>query len=92
MLPWLLETWELSEAAVDREGVRDSIIKKYLTLHHEEFVRQCYIYINELDVPDLDEEFSETVAPCQSEIMSSLEMVTNIDYGVGGELKNTNDF
>ena len=91
MLPWLLETWELSESAENKEEVRDSLVKDYLTMHHEEFVRQCYIYINDLDVPDLEEEFSEILAPAQSDIMNSLENVSKLDYGVGGKLEKEND-
>jgi hypothetical protein len=90
MLPWLLETWELSESADNRDEVRDSLIKDYLTMHHEEFVRQCYIYINDLDVPDLEEELSEIASLPMSDwdAQIALSNIGRPSYGAGGKLED----
>jgi hypothetical protein len=87
MLPWLLEVWELSETVEDKEEVRDHLVRLYLTSHHEEFVRQCYIYINDLDVPELEEELTEVASPSHSDILGSLGNFPSPDYGVGGVME-----
>lgn len=86
LLPWILEVWQLSEDAENCEEIRASLQRDYLTMHHEDFSRACYIFINDLEVPELEEEFTDLIAASTSQIMGSLEVVNNHDYGVGGEL------
>jgi hypothetical protein len=87
VLPWILEVWQLSENAENCEEIRATLQKDYLTMHHEEFARACYVFINDLEIPELEEEFTDLVSsPSVAQLMNTLGKVENVDYGVGGDL------
>jgi hypothetical protein len=82
MLPLIIEAWQLSD---ENQIGRDKMVSSFLTQSADDFEKELYRFIYDLEEVTIEEEFDSLVHSCsQEEMEESLRIVTdpNRIYGV----------
>jgi hypothetical protein len=89
LLPWLLKAWQMLETNDEGEEIRAELELLYVRSTPDEFTNKCYIIINDMEEPSLEEEFEQQITKASSvfERAQSLRAISERDYGVGGALE-----
>lgn len=82
VMPLIIEAWQL---AADYGDVREQMLAEYLTASAEDYERLLFMFINDLEEVDIDEEPADWEAlPSVTELAESVRVATQKhDYGAG---------
>ena len=85
MTPLIVEVWQLTG---QDEELKEQVIYDFLRMSADDFEKELYRHIHELEVVPLEEEFEEIARPdpSVSELSKCVDAVSRFDYGVGGLL------
>ena len=85
MTPLIVEVWQLTG---QDEELKEQVIYDFLRMSADDFEKELYRHIHELEVVPLEEEFEEIARPdpSVSELSKCVDAVSRFDYGVGGSL------
>ena len=85
MMPLIVELWQLTGKD---EELKERVVYNYLRMSADDFEKELYRHIHELEVVSLEEQFEEIARPdpSVSELSKCVDAVSRFDYGVGGSL------